>query len=224
MPAPRMSSLLNRLRAETSRLAKDTSGVALIELAYTTPFLMMLTMGGIEIANYSITHMRVSQIAVSLADNSSRAKQEVVSGVPRMREVDVNEAFRAAQLQSTELDIENNGTLILSSLEVNEDGGQWIHWQRCFGNGGYTSSYGEEGDGETGTSLTGMGPPGRQVAAEAGFAIMFAEVVYDYEPLMFGRFISDEPIRKTAAMFVRDDRDLEQLYNPSPAATVNSCP
>lgn len=224
MPAPCMKSLLNRLRAESSRLAKDTSGVALIELAYTTPFLMMLTMGGIEIANYSITHMRVSQIAVSLADNSSRAKQEVVSGVPRMREVDVNEAFRAAQLQSTELDIENNGTLILSSLEVNEDGGQWIHWQRCFGSGGYTSSYGEEGDGETGTSLTGMGPAGRQVAAEPGFAIMFAEVVYDYEPLMFGRFISDEPIRKTAAMFVRDDRDLEQLYNPSPAATVNSCP
>ncbi len=224
MPTTRLTSLLCRLRTEAARLADDSSGVALIELAYTTPFLMMLTMGGIEIANYSITHMRVSQIAVSLADNSSRAKQEVVSGVPRMREVDVNEAFRAAQLQSTELDIENNGTLILSSLEVNEDGGQWIHWQRCFGGGGYTSSYGEEGDGETGTSITGIGPAGRQVAAEPGFAIMFAEVVYDYNPLMFGRFISDEPIRKTAAMFVRDDRDLEQLYNPSPQAIQNLCP
>lgn len=224
MPISSIKSLLRRFRTEAARLVDDSSGVALIELAYTTPFLMLLTMGGIELANYSITHMRVSQIAVSLADNASRAKQEVVSGVPRMREVDVNEAFRAAQLQSTELDIENNGTLILSSLEVNADGGQWIHWQRCFGDGGYSSSYGEQGDGATGISLTGMGPAGRQVVAEEGFAIMFAEVVYDYRPLMFGRFISDEPVRKTAAMFVRDDRDLAQLYNPSPVATVNSCP
>jgi hypothetical protein len=224
MPTRALKPLLRRIRAEAARFADDSSGVALIELAYTTPFLMLLSMGGIELANYSITHMRVSQIAVSLADNSSRAKQEVVSGVPRMREVDVNEAFTAAQLQSTELDIENNGTLILSSLEVNADGGQWIHWQRCFGGGGHSSSYGEEGDGDTGTSLTGMGPAGRQVAAEEGFAIMFAEVVYDYTPLMFGRFISEEPIRKTAAMFVRDDRDLAELYNPSPAATQNLCP
>lgn len=205
------------------RLWADRSGLALIEFAYTVPFLMILGMGGVEVANYSIAHMRVSQIAVSLADNASRAKQDVVSGVPRMREVDVNEAFTAAQIQSSELDITSKGTLILSSVEVNEDGGQWIHWQRCFGEGGYSSSYGKEGDGETGTALTGIGPAGRQVAAEDGFAIMFVEVVYNYEPVMFDRFIPAEPIRKIAAMFVRDDRDLTQLYNPSPAVTVNSC-
>jgi len=205
------------------RLWADRSGLALIEFAYTVPFLMILGMGGVEVANYSIAHMRVSQIAVSLADNASRAKQDVVSGVPRMREVDVNEAFTAAQIQSSELDITGKGTLILSSVEVNEDGGQWIHWQRCFGEGGYSSSYGKEGDGATGTALTGIGPSGRQVAAEDGFAIMFVEVVYNYEPVMFDRFIPAEPIRKVAAMFVRDDRDLTQLYNPSPAATVNSC-
>ena len=216
LPGPRLRDML-------ASLAGDKSGLAVIELAFTAPFLAMLMAGGVEITNFAIAHMRVSQIAVSLADNASRAKQEVVSGVPRMREVDVNESFAAAQLQSGGLDIQANGRLILSSLEVNEDGGQWIHWQRCYGQADYSSSYGSEGDGETGTSLAGMGPVDHQVQAEEGFAIMFAEVVYDYEPLMFGDWVQPGPIRKTAALFVRDERDLSDIYNPLPTAEVNDC-
>lgn len=220
---PRVMVKWANFRKRIGGLAADRSGVAVIELAFTMPLLLLLGLGGIEIANYAITHMRVSQIAISLADNASRAKQEVVSGVPRMREVDVNEAFTAAQLQSGSLDVAANGRLILSSLEVNEDGGQWVHWQRCFGDAPYSSSYGEQGDGETGTAFAGMGPTGRQVVAETGFAVMFVEVVYDYQPFMFGQVIEDRTVRKTAAMFVRDDRELSQIYNPAPAATVNSC-
>jgi len=221
MIAPR--SRTGTLRAFLGRLARDDSGVAFIEMAYAAPFLMLLGLGGIEIANYAILHMRVSQIAVSLADNASRAKQEVVSGVPRMREVDVNEAFTAALLQAGQLDMEANGRLILSSLEVNADGGQWIHWQRCFGDAPYSSSYGEEGEGAVGTDLTGMGPAGRQVQAEPGFAIMFAEVAYEYQPVILGDFIGDKKVSKVAAMFVRDNRDLSRLYNPAPGAAVNDC-
>jgi hypothetical protein len=205
------------------RLARDCSGVAFIEMAFVAPLLILLGLGGVEIANYAIIHMRVSQIAVSLADNASRAKQEVVSGVPRMREVDVNEAFTAALLQAGRLDMQANGRLILSSLEVNADGGQWIHWQRCFGDAPHTSSYGEQGDGASGTSLTGMGPAGRQVQAETGFAIMFAEVSYEYQPMILGSMIDSRRIAKAAAMFVRDNRDLSQLYNPAPGAAVNDC-
>lgn len=205
----RTSFILSPLRL-VRRILRDRRGLALIEFAYSLPFLTILGLGGIELANYSIVHMRVSQIAVSLADNSSRAKEEIVSGVPRMREYDVNEAFLAASLQSSGLDIETNGRLILSSLEVDSaTGRQYIHWQRCFGNKTqYESSYGKEGDGKTGAIITGMGPSGRQVAAEAGYGIMFAEVVYEYDPLIWDSFIPDEPVRKIAAMYVRDDRDL----------------
>ena len=196
------------LRALLRRLARDRSGLAMIEMAYAAPFLMLLGLGGVEVANYAIIHMRVSQLAVSLADNASRAKQEVVSGVPRMREVDVNEAFTAAIVQAGQLDVA---------------GGQWIHWQRCFGEAPYASSYGEQGDGAEGTELAGMGPAGRQVQAETGYAIMFAEVSYEYQPIMLGDFIEDRRISKVAAMFVRDNRDLSQLFNPAPGAAVNDC-
>src|SRR5690606_27703432 len=135
----RIERLTSRLRP-VRQLLRDDSGVAFIEFAYTLPFLMVLGLGGVEVANFAITHLRVSQLAVSLADNASRAKQEIVAGVPRMREADVNESFLAAELQSGNLDVQNNGRLILSSLGVNEDGGQWIHWQRCFGSADYRSS------------------------------------------------------------------------------------
>lgn len=215
------------------RLLGDASGVALVEFAYSLPFMTILGLGGIEVANYSVTHMRVSQIAVSLADNASRAKEQIDAGVPYMREYDVNEAFQAAEVQSGNLDIQANGRLILSSLETNSSNGQWLHWQRCFGaKTGYISSYGNQGDGKTGTGFKGMGPTGRVLMAEPGYAIMFVEVVYDYQPLLFGRFIPTGPIRKTAAMYVRDDRALSNPNNPDdpgypsnpePKAPVNSC-
>ena len=218
----RMIRLANGLRL-LRRLRRDVGGIALIEMAFVAPFLMVLALGGIELISYSTAHMRVSQVAISLADNASRAKQEIVSGVPRMREVDVNEAFRAAELQAGALDIADNGLLILSSLETNADDGQWIHWQRCHGGADYASSYGEEGDGETGTAFPGMGPADKRVLAEEGYAIMFVEVYYDYTPMVFGRLLPDRPIRKTAAMYVRDDRDLSGIYNPAPQSDVRTC-
>jgi hypothetical protein len=218
-----VSRLPASLRGPLVRLLDDVRGLAMIELAYIAPFFVAILGGGIELVNYATTHMRVSQIAVSLADNASRAKQDVVSGVPRMREADVNEAFLAAQIQSGPLDVATNGRIILSSLQRNAAGGQWIQWQRCFGASGHASSYGFEGDGSTGNPLTGLGPPGRQVAAEAGSAIMFVEVVYEYEPLLFGRYFGLGVIRKAAAMYVRDERDLSGIFNPAPASVVNRC-
>jgi hypothetical protein len=207
------------------RVLRDVRGVALVEFAYALPFLTILGLGGIEVANYSITHMRISQIAVSLADNASRAKEDIVSGTPRMREYDVNEAFLASSLQSSGLDIANKGRLILTSLETNGTGGQYLHWQRCFGlRAAYSSSYGKQGDGITGTKVKGMGPAGLEVKAETGYAIMFAEVYYDYEPLILDRFIPHAAIRKTAAMYVRDDRDLAAGLVASPGVPDRTCP
>lgn len=216
---------LGRLRS----LRCDTSGLAYVEFAYMLPILMSLGLGGIELANLAITHTRISQIALSLADNASRAKQEVTTGLPRMRETDVKQVLTAAQLQGGDLGLMDNSRLILSSLEKNAEGGQWIHWQRCAGRKSYAPGYGVQGAGKTGTSLKGMGPATRQVAADTNFAIMFVEVAYDYQPIIFGSLFGPQEIKKTAAMYVRDDRDLTgdparagkygNLYNPSPAVT-----
>lgn len=205
------------------RLKADTSGLALIEFAYALPVMLFLGLGGIEMANYAVTQTRISQMAVTVADNASRAKQVVVNANPRFREYDVQEVFRAAEIQAGALDIRGKGRIIMSSIERNAQGGQWIHWQRCFGRGNFRSSYGVEGAGRTGTSIRAIGPAGRQVTADAGSAIIFVEIFYPYDVLSMPDIIEMPRIHRTAAMYVRDDRDLSQIYNPAPAATVASC-
>ena len=179
------------------------------------PILLAFGLGGLELANLAMAHMRVSQIALMTADNASRVRVSI-------DETDVNELFLGAELAGDSMDFEENGRLILSSLEMNEEAdGQWIRWQRCFGEKDYDSSYGEEGDGEDDDDLQAMGPPGQQVAALSGTAVMFVEVAYEYQPIVPNSITGDEMIVYTAAFNVRD-RDNQAITNLSDA-TASSC-
>lgn len=215
-------------RRWNSSLKKDEDGLALVEFAYVAPILLLLGMGGAELTSYALAQMRVSQMAISLADNASRARQYVVGASPRFREQDVREVFQATQLQSGELDILNNGRLVLSSLERNADGGQWIHWQRCYGSKTqYSPQYGRQGTGAVGTGYPGMGPANNLVIAEQNFAVMYVEIAYEYQPIILTSIVPAQTIRYNAAMYVRDDRDLRgdttrdprfgNVFNPAPA-------
>lgn len=205
------------------RLARSKGAVSAVELGLAMPFLMGLTLTGVEVVNLALIHVRLNQLAITVADNASRAKQTQVNGAPQFREYDVNQVFRAAALQGEDLQIPTRGRVILSSLQVNSSGGQWIAWQRCWGKNSWTSRYGPQGTGATGTAFAGMGYTTTKMTADAGTAIMFVEIAYNYKPFFLGSVIPAKLIRKEAAVYVRDDRDLTQIYNPSPAQTVASC-
>lgn len=213
------------LRRHLRRLVADRRAMSAVEFALIAPVMTTLGLGGIELANMAITYTRVSQVAIQIADNTSRAKQATGTSGAMMREFDVNEALAQVDLVYPGLKIFNNGRVIVSSLEQNASGGQWIHWQRCKGT--YTtgvSKYGTQGTGATGTAFAGMGPTANIVTADAQSAVMFVEVYYQYQPIFFRLGGAAPPtIYRAAAMFVRDDRDLTQIYNPAPAATVSSC-
>ncbi|ALC10383.1 TadE/TadG family type IV pilus assembly protein [Sphingopyxis sp. 113P3] len=218
-----MTRLLHRVRATATRLARETGGAVFVEMAFTVPFLVLIGFAGLEIANLTLVNTRISQIGLSAADNASRIAFGSNLSLPRVRELDINEVFTGVEEQARQLNFRSNGRIILSSLERNSDGGQWIHWQRCYGNLNVSSSYGAEGTGKTGTDFPGMGPSGREVTAAAGTAVMFVEVVYEYQPLLYGKWLGPKTIRSTAAFNIREGRDLSQIYNPSPAATKSSC-
>ena len=224
--ARRMAAALGRsLAPHARRLSADRAAVSALEFAIVAPMIATMGLGSIELANMSLTYMRISQVAITIADNASRAKQSSSNGGAMMREYDVDEALTQADIEYPGLQIYTRGRVVLSSLEQNGAGGQWIHWQRCRGT--YTagvSKYGTQGTGSTGTAFPGMGPTGNVVTADANSAIMFAEVYYQYQPIFFSIGGGGAPtIYRAAAMYVRDDRDLTQIYNPSPAATVYSC-
>lgn len=219
---------MRRRMLRLRRMVRDVRATVLVEMAFAIPFLILLGFGGLEIANLTLTTTRISQLGLTAADNASRIAIGSDLSLPRVREIDINEVFTGADAQASGLNFKTNGRIILSSLETNSDGGQWIHWQRCYGDLKVSSSFGKEGDGKTGTAFPGMGPSGREVKAPDGSAVMFVEIVYQYQPLAYGNWLGPRTIRSTAAFNIREGRDLEGeggkgTYNPAPKATVATC-
>jgi Flp pilus assembly protein TadG len=216
-------------------LRRDRSGLALIEFAYTLPLILMLGVLGIETANLAVTNMRVSQIALNLADNASRVGERTALATQQLREVDINDVLQAVRLQGESLELTQRGRITLSSLEADNAGTQRIHWQRCIGRRSglnYDSSYGtaptnagtQPGPSFAGTVMTdGMGPTGRRVRAPNNSGVMFVEINYDYQPIIDFYGIVPGRIHYTASFIVRDNRDFSQVFNPSPTAQRATC-
>ena len=209
------------MRRAARRLVRSTRAAVMLEMAFAIPFLILVGFGGLEIANLTLAHTRVSQLGLNTADNAARIAAGSNLTQPQIREVDINEVFAGAAQQVAGLNFENSGRIILSSLQRNNDGGQTIKWQRCFGNLEVASVYGEEGTGATGTDFPGMGPVGREVKAAAGTAIMFVEVTYEYQPLLFGSWLGPQTIRSSAAYNIREARDLSGVKAPGTPSTCD---
>jgi len=204
-------------------LTRSTSGIALVEFALSAPIFLAMGMLGVETAYLVITHLMVSQIAMQVADNASRIGEMDLLLIRQVQERDINEVFVGAEKYGENFGIFENGRIIISSLQQNEDGGQTIRWQRCRGAKAFVSSYGVEGTGATGTSFLGMGEASNRIQASPGTAVMFVEIAYDYQSVTPFMVYDNQQIRYTAAFNIRDQRDLTNIFNPSPAAPVARC-
>lgn len=216
--AERATALPRRLLWLAQQAKRDTSAVAFVEFAFTAPIVLAMGMLGTETANFVITHMQISQLAMQVADNVSRVGEQDVLTARKVYESDINDSLIGAEKLGQAVRLFERGRVIISSLQRNADGGQWIAWQRCRGAKVHQSSYGREGDGATGTSFPGMGKPGNRITASAGTAVIFVEIAYDYESLTPFDIYDGQEITYTAAFNVRDSRDLTQLYNDGPRA------
>ena len=174
---------ITRIADALQRLRDNERGIAMTEFALVAPILIMLGTAALEMSNYAVVRMRVSQITMNVADNISRVGVET-GMVFQVGENDVNDTFAGAAISGGNLGLYDNGRVVISSLETNPDGGQWIHWQRCKGAKRVLPQYGVEGDGRTGTGLVGMGPASARVTSPStSVGVMFVEVTYDYQPL-----------------------------------------
>lgn len=214
--ARRAKSTLRRARREITRLGKCTDGSPLLEFALVLPLFMTLGLYGTEIANMQSVNMQVSQLALALGDNAARLGQTDNSGVsPTINETDIDSVMKGAVTQGRDINFLSQGRVILSSLEVDPDTDrQYIHWQRCSGNLVRNSSYGQAGYGLTGTTIPGLGKPGRTIAATANSAVMYVEVIYQYRPLFGTMFVGQTEMKQEGAFIIRDDRSLNPVAAP----------
>ena len=207
-----VTGLLARLRA-------SRSGIALTEFAISLPIFVTLLFGGLEIISLVMAHMRMSQVAISVADNAGRVRTKI-------DEADIYEVFAGANLVGGG-DFHRDARVILSSLEPNKQtgsrAGQMITWQRCYGALPVSPRYGAEGTGKNDNSLAlGMGSLNSRIRAAEGTAVMFAEVSYRYTPRILPSIVSNGiDLRYESAFNVRERND-QDISNIQRLAT-NAC-
>lgn len=201
-------------------LRRDTRGLALIEFAYAAPIFLTMVLTGLELSNLALSHMRASQMAMTVADNAGR----VSAGID---EANIYEVFAGAQVIGNSMNFQPNGRLVLSSLEDNgkngSNAGQVISWQRCWGDDTTVlPAYGEEGDGANDDSLEdGLGAGTAKITAMEGTAVMFVEVTYQYQPLVTTGFFDAPTIRYESAFNVRGRQN--NAISNTQGLTVHSC-
>ncbi|MFD2402870.1 TadE/TadG family type IV pilus assembly protein [Novosphingobium soli] len=197
----------SRISAFLRGLWADRQGVSFLEFALILPILLTLGFYGTELAYMATVNMQLGQIATSIADNASRLGQTDNSSVtPTVTEKQIDSMLAGALIEGQGFDFEENGRVILSSLERSSTGRQYIHWQRCRGKLAASSRYGAELAGLTGSTLAGMGAT--SLKAPANSAVMFVEVYYTYQPLFGSMFVGTPSFRREAAFMIRDDRNL----------------
>jgi len=202
------------------KLAASTSGVALTEFAFSLPILMSLLLAGLEVSNFALAHLRVNQIAMTVADNAGRVRTT-------MDESNVYEVFSGADVTGQSIDFTAHGRIVLSSLQDNgktgSQAGQMINWQRCYGNLNVAPSYGRQDEGRNDATLAaGMGRTGNKITAAPNTAVMFVEVTYDYQPLISNRLFGPSRIRYESAFNVRE-RTNQNITNTQ-SLTLKTCP
>jgi hypothetical protein len=189
------------------RLGRDASGLAMLEFAFGLPVLLTMSLTGAELTNYIITKMRISQIALQLADNSARIGSGSQLESKKIYESDINDLLTGANFQAGELNLFANGRVIISSVEPHATTADRyrIRWQRCKGNKtSWASSWGTP---VNKTNEVGIGPTNRQVIAPPQGVAMFVEVRYQYQPLIKTSLSPTTEINEIASMMVRDARN-----------------
>lgn len=196
---------MRRIRHALHSFRRDESGVSLMEFALILPVVVTLGLYGTELAYMAMIKMQVTNIATSVADNASRLGQTDNAAVtPNVKESDINSVMLGALTQGASFGFQDHGRVILSSLEINSAGNQYIHWQRCKGTLARGSSYGQAGK----VLTDGMGAG--EIRAVANSAVMFVEVYFDYQPLFGDMFTQNATFHEEAAYLIRDDRDIER--------------
>lgn len=217
----RLASTARRLSAGWQRLRHNNSGAVLIEFAFGLPFVVAIGMTGAELTNFVTTKMRISQLALQVADNASRVGTGTVLSTTQISEAQINDLLTGAGLQASNLDFYEHGRVIVSSLQPlanpNTTNRFLIKWQRCRGLKSTTSAYGVQGT----TNLTGITVNGQLVTAPDDGAVIFVEIAYDYQPIIGLAFAKSSLIKETAVMTVRDNRDTTTIVNNATASVCN---
>lgn len=160
-PGPRLKAMPKAAPGAPASWRRDERGISAVEFALILPLMISLYVGAVEFSHALTIDRRVTSVASAAADLV--AQSEEVSGT------DLRDIFTASS--SIMLPYASDPvTLVLSSVEADEDNETTVAWS-CGYNGG--EAHAEDAEYELPEGLT-----------QAFSSVIVAEVTYTYTPLV----------------------------------------
>jgi hypothetical protein len=157
------TGILRRWRA----FAADRRAVVLAEMAMAMPVVIVIALGGFEVARFALLTQKLDRLSVTVAD--------LVSQSTAMSTTRLNQIFAAAGPIMTPFGIGGDGVVIVSSVSASNGSGARIAWQRSGGGSlAQTSALGA-------VSQPAVLPTGFVV--RDGENAIIAETYYNYVPM-----------------------------------------
>lgn len=110
-----------KLLSMVIKLLENSRAVAAVEFGLALPLMSTIALSGAELTNFVTTKMRISQLALHVADNAARMGTGTVLANKQITEAQINDLLTGAGLQSGRLDLFGHGRVILSSIEPIEN-------------------------------------------------------------------------------------------------------
>ncbi len=157
-------------------LRRDARGSVLVELALAIPVLILLFLGGFEVARLFLLDQKLDRASASMGDLVSQAEGLSANDLP--------DIFAAVGRVLEPFDLGARGVVIVTSVSGVAGAPPTINWQRS-GGGTLTagSAIGLEGEDAQMPSAFPMRP------AEN---VIVAEVIYDFAPFIFPSVVGDK--------------------------------
>lgn len=159
-------------------IRRNERGVFVVELAVAMPVLLMLLLTGIEFTRFVLVNQKVERTSASLADLVAQSAVVTEGGIDNL--------FKAAKFVMDPFDVDADGRLIVTSIAA-AGGPARIKWQRSYGKGAGTSSFGAEG-------AVATLPEG--LIVRDGENIILCEAFFRYRPMVFQDVIRETTVSR----------------------------
>jgi len=165
------------------RFWRDHRGSLLVETAMMISVLSMVSLGGLELARYTLLHQKLERIAASIGD--------LVAQPATISNADVVNIFDAIEEVAKPFEMGPNGRVIVSSIGDTGGSGPILNWQRAGGGGLSATS-------QIGTTAGAAANLPAGLTIVPGETIIVAEVFFNYTPWIYDGLVQNSSIYHTA--------------------------
>lgn len=173
----------NVIGSRISRFLKDRRGTLAVETAMAIPVLAALVLSGVEVTRYVLLNQKIERASATMAD--------LVSQAETLSEADLVNLFNATGFVVEPFDLAADGRVIISSISRSGGSAARVNWQRGFGAGSGSSTFGVEG----GDALLPAG-----FVVRDGESIVVGEAFFDFVPIFTGGIMGTTTVYNSAVL------------------------